>query len=123
MSRVRLSSDTVDALSPTPAPAPTRRPLWAASRRRTNRMATASLVFGLLWLGGLGSVAAVLCGHWGHRQIAERWQRGAARATLGIRLGWVGILATGVLAILVTYTPEQLGYQLDQVERTVRLFF
>ncbi len=112
-------SDTFEA----PVPRRRSRPLWAASGRRTNRMATASVVLGLLWLVGAGSVAAVLCGHLGHRQIAERWQRGAARATLGIRLGWLGILATGVLAVLVTYTPEQLGYQLDQVERTVRLFF
>ncbi|MDQ3461814.1 MAG: DUF4190 domain-containing protein [Actinomycetota bacterium] len=53
-------------------------------------MATASLVLGLLWLGGVGSVAAVLCGHWGHRQIAVGWERGRVRATLGIRLGVAG---------------------------------
>ncbi|CAN5870406.1 hypothetical protein BH23ACT1_BH23ACT1_09400 [soil metagenome] len=86
-------------------------------------MATASLVLGLLWLGGVGSVAAVLCGHWGHRQIAVRWERGRARATLGIRLGWLGIMATGVVAVLTVYTPEQLTYQLGQVERVLRQIF
>lgn len=86
-------------------------------------MATASVVLGLLWLGGAGSVAAVVCGHWARRQIAGHWQRGTARATLGIRLGWLGILGTGVAAVLVLYTPEQLAYGFDQVQRMVGRFF
>lgn len=86
-------------------------------------MATASVVLSLLWLGGVGSMAAIVCGHWAHHQIGERWQRGAGRATLGIRLGWLGIMATGVVAVLTVATPEQLAYQLDQVERVLRRIF
>lgn len=86
-------------------------------------MASASVVLGVLWLGGVGSVAAVVCGHWAQRQIASHWQRGAARATLGIRLGWLGIVGAGVVAVLSVTTVEELGYQLDQVERVLRRFF
>ena len=86
-------------------------------------MATASVALSLLWLGGVGSMAAIVCGHWAHHQIAERWQRGAGRATLGIRLGWLGIMATGVVVVLSVATPEQLAHQLDQVERVVRRIF
>ena len=59
----------------------------------------------------------------GSCQIAVRWERGRARATLGIRLGWLGIMATGVVAVLAVYTPEQLTYQLGQVERVLRQIF
>ncbi|CAN5790544.1 hypothetical protein BH24ACT2_BH24ACT2_04650 [soil metagenome] len=52
-----------------------------------------------------------------------RWERGRARATLGIRLGWLGIMATGVVAVLAVYTPEQLTYQLSQVEWLLRRIF
>lgn len=86
-------------------------------------MATTSVVLSLLWLGGVASLAAILCGHRAQRQIAEHWQRGAGRARLGIRLGWLGIAATGVVAILTVATPEQLAHQLDQVERVVRRIF
>ena len=116
---MRRSSDTSEA----PTPLPTRRPLWAGYGRKTNRMATASLVFAILWLGGVGSVAAVLCGHRGRRQIGRRWERGRGRATLGIRLGWLGIVASGVVAVLSVYTPEQLAHQFDLVERVLRRIF
>lgn len=86
-------------------------------------MATTSVVLSLLWLGGVASVAAIVCGHWAQRQIAGHWQRGAGRARLGIRLGWLGIVGTGVVVVLTVATPEQLAHQLDQVERVVRQIF
>lgn len=86
-------------------------------------MATASLVFGLLWLGGAGSLAAVLCGHRSRRQIDRHHQPGRGRAAVGIRLGWLGLVATSVMVVLVVYTPEQLAHQLSQVEGMIRHFF
>ena len=86
-------------------------------------MATASVVLSLLWLGGAGSVVAIVCGHWAQHQIAGRWQRGAGRARLGIRLGWLGVIATGVLAVLTVTTPDQLAHQLGQIERLLRRIF
>lgn len=105
-----------------PPTVPTRRPLWSGGARR-NRYATLSVVLGILWLGGVASVLAVASGHRARAQIAEHWEAGADRANLGVRLGWIGIVAAVVVVILVPFTPEQLEYQWQQLERGVRSLF
>ena len=66
---------------------------------KTNPMAIGSLVLSLLWLGGLGSVGAVVLGHMSKREIASSQgrQSGANLATAGMVIGYIG------LAIMALY--------------------
>ncbi|MFE6867785.1 DUF1707 and DUF4190 domain-containing protein [Kitasatospora sp. NPDC057692] len=61
--------------------------------RRTNALAVTSLVLGLLCVptGGLLGVPAVIAGHVGRRQAAERNEDGDGMAVTGIVFGWLSI--------------------------------
>jgi Domain of unknown function (DUF4190) len=71
--------------------------VWAPPK--TNPMAIGSLVLSLLWLGGIGSVGAVVLGHMSKREIArsEGRETGAGLATAGVVIGYIGV------AIMVIY--------------------
>jgi hypothetical protein len=71
---------------------------WAQPASRTNGMAIASLVLGILWIYWIGSILALVFGYVARRQIRERGEQGAGMATAGIVLGWIGV---GVLALFV----------------------
>lgn len=59
--------------------------------QRTNGMAIASLVLGILWLYWIGSILALVFGYIAKRQIQERNEAGGGMAIAGIVLGWIGI--------------------------------
>jgi hypothetical protein len=60
----------------------------------------ASLVLGLLWLGWIGSVLAVIFGHVALDQIRYRGGRGRGLAIAGLSLGYLALafLVLGILA-------------------------
>jgi hypothetical protein len=62
-------------------------------------LAIASLVLALLWVLGLGSVAAVVCGHLSRRRAAQAGQRPSGMALAGVILGYAGCVLM-VLAVL-----------------------
>ena len=68
--------------------------------QRTNGMAIASMVLGILWLYWIGSILALVFGYVAKKQIRERGESGGGMATAGIVLGWVGI---GVLTLVVVF--------------------
>jgi len=84
---------------------------WAAAgdaveTQSTNGLAIASLVSGILWLSGLGSILALVFGYRAKKQIATSngRQGGGGIAGAGIILGWVGIgvaLAFTIIALMV----------------------
>ncbi|WP_157963538.1 DUF4190 domain-containing protein [Actinocorallia populi] len=59
--------------------------------RRTNPYAVASLVCGLLWACGIGSLLAVFFGHLARRQVRATGERGRIPALLGLILGYTGL--------------------------------
>lgn len=67
----------------------------------TNGLALASLLFGIFWLGGIGSVAALVLGYRARREIRNSagGQRGSSLATIGIVLGWIGVAALVIAAV------------------------
>jgi hypothetical protein len=67
-----------------------------------NVFAILSLVLSLIWIGGLGSVGAVVLGHMAKRQIADSdgQQSGDSVATAGLVIGYIGI---ALLLIYVIY--------------------
>ena len=85
---------------PPPPQTPSSPPVAATERTRSNGLAVASLVLGILWLFWIGSVLAVIFGHLAHRQIdaSHGPQVGRGMATAGLVLGYIGV---GILLILV----------------------
>jgi Domain of unknown function (DUF4190) len=65
----------------------------------TNGFAIASLFVGIIWLFGLGSIAAIALGYLGMKQIeaSAGHQSGRAIAIAGIVIGVVGLASFGIL--------------------------
>jgi Domain of unknown function (DUF4190)/Domain of unknown function (DUF1707) len=97
-----LDSLTLDVTPPTArlAPAPL---VFERPARRVNGLAIASLVFAVLWMGWLGSIAAVIMGHAALSQISRSGgtQSGRPVALAGTALGYFG-LVTLLTVILFT---------------------
>jgi hypothetical protein len=68
--------------------------------QRTNGMAIASLVLGILWIYWIGSILALVFGYVARNQIKQRGEAGSGMALAGIILGWVGI---GVLVLAIVF--------------------
>jgi hypothetical protein len=70
--------------------------------RVTNGLAIGSLLCGLFWIWGFGSVAAVILGYIALGQIRREPLRlkGRGMAIVGIALGWLGIVGLAVLISL-----------------------
>jgi hypothetical protein len=69
----------------------------------TNGFAIASLFLGIIWLFGLGSLAAIALGYTGMKQIEASGghQSGRPIAIAGIVIGVVGLASLGVLVAFV----------------------
>jgi hypothetical protein len=96
----QLEHLTLD-VTPVPAPGP---PIFVRPERRPNGLAIASLVLGVLWMGWLGSLAAVITGHMALRQIARSGgaQSGRAAALVGLAVGYFGL--TALLTVILYST-------------------
>jgi hypothetical protein len=71
--------------------------------QKTNGLAVASLVCSLVWLGGVGSLLAIVFGFIARSQIkrAEGNVQGNGLAIAGIIIGFAGLVATGLFVIFV----------------------
>lgn len=71
--------------------------------QKTNGMAVASLVCSLVWLGGVGSILAIIFGFVGRAQIkkSEGGVQGNGLAIAGIIIGFVGLVSVAVFIIFV----------------------
>jgi hypothetical protein len=63
-------------------------------------MSIASLVLGILWIWGVGSILALIFGYIGLRQIRERNENGRGMAIAGVVLGWIGVAGTILIVLL-----------------------
>lgn len=72
-------------------------------RRGTSGLAIASLVLGLLWLGGMGSLLAIIFAASGRKAISRSggWLGGDGLAIAGMVLGIVGLVGAVLLYVLV----------------------
>lgn len=66
----------------------------------TSGLAVASLVLGILWLGWIGSILAVIFGHVALRSIRRGGQRGHGLAVAGLVLGYIGVATLALVVIL-----------------------
>ena len=71
--------------------------------KKTNGMAVASLVLGIIWIGGIGSVLAVIFGFMSRKKIRQSngQEQGAGLALAGIILGFIGIVGAIGVALLL----------------------
>jgi hypothetical protein len=69
---------------------------------KTNAFAVASLVLGIVWIYGIGSVLALIFGYQGKAQIDRSGglQTGRGLAIAGIVLGWIGTASLVVFIII-----------------------
>jgi hypothetical protein len=76
-----------------------------APPRRTNGLAIASMVLGIVWIYWLGSILALIFGYVARKQIRDRQEGGDGMAIAGIVLGWVGVgvLVVGLVISFITY--------------------
>jgi hypothetical protein len=68
----------------------------------TDGLAIASLVLGIVWLGGIGSILAVVFGHIARRRIRRTGQSGRGLALAGLILGYIGFV---VAALIIAAIP------------------
>lgn len=78
---------------------------------KTNGLAVASLVLGILWLWWLGSVLALIFGYVGKNQIDRSGgqESGRGMAIAGIVLGWIGIGTLVLFIVLFAAGASQSG--------------
>jgi hypothetical protein len=69
----------------------------------TNGLAIASLILGIVWIYGLGSIMALVFGYRSRREIAvaQGGQRGGGLAMAGIVLGWIGVVGAVLTIVLL----------------------
>jgi hypothetical protein len=81
-------------------------PSWGQAPARTNGLAVASLVLGILWIYWVGSVLALIFGYVAKKQIDESGgtQGGRGMAVAGIVLGWVGIGVITLITVVAIIT-------------------
>jgi hypothetical protein len=71
--------------------------------RKANGMAVASLVLSILWLGGLGSILAVIFGMSARKQInrSQGHEGGEGMAIAGLIVGVLGLLWTAFFVLVI----------------------
>jgi len=80
------------------------------AQQRTNRAAIWSLILSIVWIGGLGSLAAILLGVSARRRIATTGERGAGLATAGIIIGVVTLIfAIAYWAVIAAHMGGSYG--------------
>ncbi len=95
-----LSALTTDLRKPVPYQAP---PFPVAQRQPSNPLAGVSLAFGIgqIFLWGIGSVVAIVCGHVARSQIRKTGQAGDGMALAGLILGYLGLVLPILTAVLI----------------------
>jgi len=80
---------------------PAHQPIVVA--QKTNGLAIASMVLGIVWIYGIGAVLALIFGYQAKAQIDRSGGREAGRgmAIAGIVLGWIGI--AGILLMILLF--------------------
>ncbi|REE97231.1 DUF4190 domain-containing protein [Thermomonospora umbrina] len=66
---------------------------------KVSRLGILSLICGVVWVFGLGSVLAIILGHLARRRTAGNDRRGRWAATGGLVFGYLGLAVLSVLLL------------------------
>ena len=97
------------------APPPYEEPRGGPRPQGTNGLAVASLILGILWLGWLGSILAIVFGHVSLSQIKRTGQGGRGMAIAGLVLGYLGLVTGAIVVALVVTLVNDTGEKQTQV--------
>jgi hypothetical protein len=86
---------------PPPGYLPYGQPYPGMPKAGTNGFAIASMVLGIVWIYGVGSILALVFGYIARSQIKRNPQGGDGMAIAGIVLGWVGLVGIVVFFIVI----------------------
>ena len=77
----------------------------SVARGGTNGFAVASLVLGIVWWMGIGSILALVFGYIGKGQIDQSGgaEAGRGMAVAGIGLGWVGVALLVLMTVAMAF--------------------
>ena len=103
--------------SPWPAQPPPYQYQYGPPPQRTNGLAIASMVLGILWIYWIGSVLALVFGYVARSQIRQRGEAGNGMAIAGIVLGWVGIgfLVVTLIIVLVLANEDPDSFEFERL--------
>ncbi|MFN2538473.1 MAG: DUF4190 domain-containing protein [Mycobacteriales bacterium] len=95
-------------------------PRYPSPSTGTDGLAIASLVLGLLWIGGAGSVGAIVTGHLSRSKANREGRQPSGMALAGLILGYIGatFLVVGVLAAIAI--PVFLDQRVKGTDAAVR---
>ncbi|HAS12906.1 MAG TPA: hypothetical protein DCS55_20720, partial [Acidimicrobiaceae bacterium] len=108
------------AVAPPPPPGAS----WGGpAPTKTNGLAIASLVLGILWLYWIGSILALIFGLIAKSQIdnSNGTQTGRGLAVAGIVLGLIGIVVPLLAVAAITFLGEEADQQFTEVGDTLGL--
>lgn len=74
--------------------------LYPGQPRKTNGLAIAGFVLGILWLGWIGSALAIIFGHVALKQVEQKNEGGEGLAIAGLVLGYVGAATFALFVVL-----------------------
>lgn len=99
-------------------------PASAPVQKVTNGLAITSMVLGIVWIGWLGSILALVFGYIAKKQINQSGGRqgGKGMAIAGIVLGWIGVaLGIGSIALIVVayMMGNRVGAPMEHVQQTI----
>jgi hypothetical protein len=77
--------------------------------QRTNGLAIASLILGIVWLSWIGSILALIFGYIALGQIKKQHEGGRGMAIAGIVLGWVGVATAILFVVLIAVASTNHG--------------
>ncbi len=102
-----------------PSPPPPAAPMTPIAQK-TNGLAIASMVLGIVWIYWIGSILAIVFGHVALSQIKKSGgtQGGRGMAIAGLVLGYIG-LGTILLVILVTIVGTSVTTEFDPITDTL----
>ena len=83
---------------------------------KTNSLAIASFVLGIVWVYWIGSILALVFGYVALRQIrqAHGWQQGRGFAIAGVVLGWIGVAALALVLVLAVVIADGVDDATDE---------
>ena len=90
---------------------------------KTNSLAIASFVLGIVWIYWIGSILALVFGYLALRQIrqANGWQEGRGLALAGVVLGWIGVAVLALVLVVTAMVANGDDDAGDQFESTTTL--